>query len=458
MGRQLYILFAVVLAVRLTNARILWVEEAYPMAAAIQMLNGRLPYVDFWFDKPPLSAAIYLLWGASPGWVLRLAGALYITLCAWLASRLGGRYAAWLLAIYLSFGIPSAVMALAPDLLLVAPHLAAVWLAQTGRPWLAGLISGVALLINTKGLFVLAAALLWSPNWRTLAGFTALLPLQVFFGPAYWQQVWWWGRVYSATTFVTNPLLEFVRRTGNWIGFQSAAVVAASLQYRLIDWRNWAWLSLSLASVAMGLRFFPRYYFFLLVPVVVLAGKSLEQLPRTWRIAVLSLTLIPIARFAPRDIQLALGNERWDDLALFHDSQEIAKLINERAKPTDTIFVWGYRPDIDALTRLKGGTPYLESQPLDCVFADRHLRDLRTMPNLGCEDRLRKLREYEPNWLVDGLGPSNPRLRLEAYYPLQGYELIARTPTAYLYRLMLPQNRNIDAQLRIHPHEYSRNR
>ena len=69
MGRQLYILFAVVLAVRLTNARILWVEEAYPMTAAIQMLNGRLPYVDFWFDKPPLSAAFYLLWGASPGWV-----------------------------------------------------------------------------------------------------------------------------------------------------------------------------------------------------------------------------------------------------------------------------------------------------------------------------------------------------------------------------------------------------
>jgi len=404
--------------------------------------------VDFWFDKPPLSAAFYLLWGASPGLGLRIAGALYVTLCAWLASRLGGRYAAWLLAVYLSFGIPSAVMALAPDLLLVAPHLAAVLLAQTGRPWQAGVVSGVALLIHAKGLIVLAAALLWSPNWRTLAGFAALLPLQAVMGPAYWQQVWWWGRVYSATTFVVNPLLEFVRRTGNWIGFQSAAVVAAFLGFRQIDWRHWAWLGLSLGSVAMGLRFFPRYYFFLLVPVTVLAGRALEGMPRNWRIAVMALTLIPIARFAPRDAQLALGNERWDDLALFHDSQEIAKIIGERATAKDTIFVWGYRPDIDALTRLRGGTPYLESQPLDCVFADRHLRELKTMPNLGCEERLRRLREYEPNWLVDGLGPSNPRLRLEAYYPLRGYELIARTPSAYLYRLVLPQNRNLDARVR----------
>lgn len=435
-----------VLAVRLTHAGVLWIEEAYPMAAAIQMLHGRMPYSDFWLDKPPLSAAIYLLWGAQGGWVLRVAGAAYVTLCAALAWRAGGRYAAWLMAIYLSFGIPSAVMALAPDLLLVAPHLAAIWLAQTGRPWAAGLVCGVALGIHTKAVLILAGALLWLPNWRVLAGFAATLPAHVLLGEAYWTQVWWWGRVYSEHTFVTRPVAEFVRRTSNWLGFQSAAVVAALLPWRTLGWRNYAWLGLGLVGVAMGLRFFPRYYFFLLVPVVVLAGRSLETLPFKMRVAVLALALIPVVRFAPRDVQLALG-QKWDDLALFEDSRTIADYLKAQSGPEDTLFVWGYRPDIDALSRLKGGTPFLESQPLNCVFADRHLRESAPMPNLGCEQRLRRFREAEPSWLVDGLGPSNPRLRLEAYRSMRGYDLVLRTPTAYLYKLVTPQPRNIDVRL-----------
>jgi len=447
-ARQLLLIFVVVLAVRLMHVNLLWIEEAYPMTAAIQMLHGRWPYADFWFDKPPLSAALYLLWGAMPGWLLRLAGALYVTGCAGLAYRLGGRYAAWLIAIYLSFGIPSAVMALAPDLLLVAPHLGAVWMAQRGRPWLAGLICGVGLLIHTKAIFILAIALLWAPNWRTLAGFAVTLPVHALFGPNYWQQVWWWGGIYSSDTFVTKPLAEFLRRTANWVGFQSAAVVAAFLFWRSMEWRNYAWLGLSLVTVAMGLRFFPRYYFFLLVPMVVLAGRSLEQLKPRWRLALLVLLLIPVVRFGPRDIQLALGNQNWDDLALFHDSQTIVKYLSEQAKPADTLFVWGYRPDIDALSRMKGGTPYLESQPLDCIFADRHLREFKAMPGLGCEERLKRFREAEPTWMVDGLGPSNVRLRLEAYYPLKGYDLVLRTKTAYLYKLVLPQNQPLDVRLR----------
>ena len=445
MAKQLLLIFALVFAVRLTHSQLLWIEEAYPMTAAIQMLHGRLPYFDFWFDKPPLSAALYLLWGAAPGWLLRLAGALYVTGCAALAFRLGGRYAAWLLAVYLSFGIPSAVMALAPDLLLVAPHLAAIWMAQTGRPLVAGLICGVGLLIHTKAVFILAAALLWAPHWRTLAGFAATLPIHALFGPNYWQQVWWWGSIYSANTFVANPVVEFLRRTSNWIGFHSAAIVAAALYTH--NWRNYAWLVIAFASITTGLRFFPRYYFFLLVPIVILAGKSLEKLQPRWRIAVLALLLVPIVRFAPKDIQLALGNQRWDDLALFHDSQTIAKYINLQATPKDTLFVWGYRPDIDALTRLKGGTPFLESQPLDCIFADRHLRESTPMSNFGCDTRLQRFRESEPTWLVDGLGPSNVRLRLEVYRSLQGYDLVLRTQTAYLYKLVIPQHREIEAKL-----------
>jgi hypothetical protein len=429
------LLFAAVLAVRLSHAGILWIEESYPMAAAIQMLHGRLPYRDFWFDKPPLSAAVYLLWGALPGIPLRVAGAVYVTLCAYLADKLGGKYAAILIATYLSFGIPSAIMALAPDVLLVAPHLGAVWLAQSGRPVAAGLASGFALLIHTKAVFILAAALVFAPAWRTAAAFGAALPLHLLLGPDYWTQVWWWGRVYSENTFVPQPAFEFVRRTSNWIGFHATAVIGVLLPMGQTNWRNVAWLSLSAAAVITGLRFFPRYYFFLLVPCVVIAGRTLEQLPRYYRLGLLALLLIPAFRFAPRDVQLAMGNERWGDLNLFHDSEAIAKYLDDNAKPADTLFTWGYRPDIDALSRLKGGTPFLESQPITCVFADRHLTTNKPMTGLRCEERAKQLRESRPTWLVDGLGPSNPRLRLEAYYPLRGYELVLRTSSAYLYKL-----------------------
>src|SRR5262245_22640943 len=140
------LLFGGVLAARLCHLDILWVEECYPAAAAIQILHGKIPYRDFWFDKPPLSALLYLLWGAEAGWPLRLAGALFVTLVSWILYRfarelwgdLEGRFAACLSGFFLTFGVPSAVMALAPDLLMIAPHAGAVYLAWRGRAFWSG--------------------------------------------------------------------------------------------------------------------------------------------------------------------------------------------------------------------------------------------------------------------------------------------------------------------------------
>ena len=76
--RQLLLVFAAVLIFRLLHSRVLWVEEAYPTAAAINILAGRTLYTDFWFDKPPLFPYLYTLWGAETGMLLRIAGALYV--------------------------------------------------------------------------------------------------------------------------------------------------------------------------------------------------------------------------------------------------------------------------------------------------------------------------------------------------------------------------------------------
>ena len=84
------LIFLFVLAARLSHLRILWIEECYPAAGALQVLFGKVPYRDFWFDKPPLSMAPYLLWGAETGWPLRVAGALFVTLVSWKVNQLSG--------------------------------------------------------------------------------------------------------------------------------------------------------------------------------------------------------------------------------------------------------------------------------------------------------------------------------------------------------------------------------
>ena len=52
-------LFLFLLAAKLCHIHILWAEEGYASAAAVQILHGKMLYRDFWFDKPPLAALLY---------------------------------------------------------------------------------------------------------------------------------------------------------------------------------------------------------------------------------------------------------------------------------------------------------------------------------------------------------------------------------------------------------------
>jgi hypothetical protein len=437
------LLFAGLLAARLCHSGIVWVEEAYPSAAAIQMLFGKSLYRDIWFDKPPLSAAVYLLWGAHAGVPLRIAGAIFVFLCCLLIARLArdlwtaqeGLTAALLLGFFLTFGIPSAVMALAPDLLMIAPHLAAVYLAWRKRPLLSGLMAGIALLVNSKGVFVLAACLLWTGrSWPLLlAGFA--LPNVIalaWFGRAYWDEVWKWGALYSGQAFALETGLT---RTLNWAGFHAAIVVAAAFAlWRERNWRMLAWLILSAAAVAAGWRFFPRYYFQLLPVLVILAARGYVLLGRK-RAIVWLLLLIPLVRFGPRYVTLALGRDSdWADIRMSQDSREAASHIAHEG----ALLVWGYRPDVFVCTRLPAGTRFLDSQPLTGVLADRHLTTSEpAAPELAAQNR-RDLVKTAPTWIVDGLGPLNPKLAITAYPDLHdwlsGYEVVARTSYSIVYR------------------------
>jgi hypothetical protein len=466
-----FVVFALLLAARLCHLDILWAEETLPLAAAEQMVHGKVLYRDLWFDKPPLLAWTYLAWGAWDGFPLRLAGALYALLGCWLAWRFardlwGRREALWaagLLAFYLIFDIPSAVTPLAADLLMLAPHIAAVWLAWRGRAFWSGVLAGVAFLVNAKGVFVLAACAVWNVRALPLlvAGFAtpnlvaaALLWSQGAFG-AYYEQVWKWGRMYAAATFLENPWTNGLLRTAHWLGFHVAIVIGAlwSLGAANLGGRGrlkaetrarWAaWVAICCIAVAAGGRFFPRYYFQLL-PAAVLAGaRGLALLGRRRAMAVCLLLLVPLVRFGPRYALLARDlaegqPHQWADIAMDRDSRQAAQVVLQRSAPGDTLFVWGFRPELYVYTGLAAGTRFLDSQPLTGVPADRHLAEWQPVESEGARGRRAELAGTDPAFIMDGLGPLNPRLAIGGYADLQpwlaGYAEVGRTASTVIYR------------------------
>jgi len=446
----LALLFLGLLAARLCHSGIVWVEEAYPTAAAIQILTGKMLYRDLWFDKPPLSALIYLLWDARIGVVLRLAGALFVFSCCAMLRQFArdlwgpreGLAAALLLGFFLTFGIPAAVMALAPDLLMVLPHIAAVYLAWRRRAFLSGLVAGIALMLNAKAFFMLAACLFFA--WRgagwLLAGFAIPnIVALIWFGRPYVDQVWRWGAMYSEQTFAFST--GFIR-SANWAGFQSALMVGAAFAIWKEDrwrWKMAAWLLLSLVAVAAGWRFFPRYYFQLLPVMALLAARGYTLLGRC-RFIMLALLLIPLLRFGPRYVMLAndLAHGRqsnWTDLALNQDSKAASDVIGHAG----TLLVWGYRPDVFAYTRIPAGSRFLDSQPLTGVLADRHLTSSQPFaPEWAARNR-RELIASDPTWIVDGLGPLNPALAITNFTDLRewlaSYREVGRTRFSIIYKL-----------------------
>jgi hypothetical protein len=431
------LLFAVLLAAHLCHSRILWAEEDLPLAAARQILFAKTLYRDIWFDKPPLVTLIYVLWAAKIGVILRIAGALYCTVVCWLAYTVAkslwsdreARWAAILMAFFLTFDTPSSVLPLAADSLLIAPHLLAILLAIQGRAIWSGIAAGIGFLFNTKALLVLASCAVFAGP-LVIVGF--MIPcaisggLLAFSGAwrPYLDQVWIWPAAYAQNTFVERPVLNGLLRTGNWAGFHATLVVGMcrTLVERDRRWRLLAWTLLSLAGVALGWRFFPRYYFQLLPVAVILASRGLILLGSRWWLAVI-LLLIPLGRFGPRYVILAANTEpQWSDLAMDRESREAADILNHIRRPGDTLFVWGYRPDLFAYTGMTAASKYLDCQAMTGVPADRHLTQSQpVLPPAVTAEARRELARSHPDFIVDGLSEYNPDLAISRYPELQAW-------------------------------------
>jgi hypothetical protein len=444
-------LFALLLTAHLFHSGVLWAEEDLPLAAALRMLHGGALYRDIWFDKPPLVPAIYLLWGVRIGPALRIAGALYAWLACALAyalasrlwSRREGYAAAALLGFFLTFDTHSAVLPLAADLLLLVPHLAAVLLASQRRFFWSGVAAGIGFLFNAKAAFVLLACAVfaWPAVIPVLAGFAVpnlaalgwLLGTGAF-GP-YIDQVWRWPAQYTGSPIVPDPVWNGVVRTLNWLGFHAVlAIGAAVFWFSGKRWKFVAWAAICLAGVALGWRFFPRYYFLLLPALAIPAARGLTLIRSRVVVMIVLLTmLVPLIRFGPRYATLANSS----DLALDRDSREASRIALSDAPPGGSLYVWGYRPEMYVYTGLRPATKYLECQAMTGVPADRHLGSSEIVLTSGTHEAREELARSRPDVLIDGLSLYNPALSMDRYPELRewlkGYREVARTKGSIIY-------------------------
>jgi hypothetical protein len=449
-------LFAVVLAAHLRHSGVLWAEEDLPLAVALAMKRGAVLYRDVWFDKPPLVPAIYLLWGAAIGPVLRVAGAIYTLVACGFAYGIGAALwsrreayvAAGLLAFFLTFDTHSAVLPLAADLLLVVPHLAAIYFAVRRQSFWSGVAAGVGFLFNAKAVLVLAVCgIFLTPAVLPILLLGFAVPNLIALGwlgaagalPFYIEQVWQWPAQYAGSPVVSDPVSNGVLRTVNWMGFHAAIVIAAVWFWvRERQLKFVLWTAICYVGVVLGWRFFPRYFFLILPPLVMSAAGAFSR-PRQGQARsldprwLLVLLIIPLVRFLPHYISLA----NWSDLALDSDSRAAAQLVKSLVPPNSSLYVWGYRPEIFVYTDLKPATRYLECQAMTGVPADRHLTQSTVVLTSGTHEAREELAHSAPDVLIDGLSPYNPALAMQNYPELKSwllqYRETARTRGAIIY-------------------------
>lgn len=456
-------MFAFLLALHLRHAGVLWEGDSLPLAAALQMKRGSVLYREIWFDKPPLVAAVYLLWGAKAGTALRIAGAVYAWIACLLAYALAagkgmrgeGYWAAGLLGFFLTFDTHSAVLPLAADMLLLVPHLAAVLLALRKQAFWSGVAAGIGFLFNAKAVFVLAACAIfvlpgaWTQALLLLAGF--LLPNLAALGwiagtgalTPYLDQAWRWPARYAASPVVPDPVWNGVVRTLGWLGFHAVLVIGA-----LIFWlrrgtgkttgRYLAWAVICYAGVVLGWRFFPRYFLLLLAPLTIMAARGLTCLRSRAAVAIaVAAMAVPLVRFAPRYVSLT----NWNDLALDRDSREASRialgLAKEQAPAEGSLFVWGYRPEDYVYTGLRPATRFLDSQAMTGVPADRHLTQSDVVLTAGTQEARAELARSRPDVVIDGLSLYNPALAMDHYAQLRPwlaqYREAGRTRGSIIY-------------------------
>jgi hypothetical protein len=308
-------------------------------------------------------------------------------------------------------------------------------------------------------VFVLATCAAWmlADLPMLIAGFAlpavigAIAALLTRAWQGYYEQVWRWGLIYAEQSPVLQPWRHALVRTLDWLGFHAALTLGAMFGFTRISrgerWKLGVWLALSFIAASLGWRFAPHYFLQVLPPLIVVAARGIVLALRDRKkiaVALLALSLLPsLIRFGPRYASLAYDNfagrePNWIDVLMDLDSQQAAKKIRALSQGGDTLFVWGYRPDIYVYTRMTSGSRFWDSQPLTGVPADRHLHTNAPIYGGPAAANRQELVRSHPTFIVDGLGLLNPKLAPGVYPELRPwlahYRLMGRTKLSLIYR------------------------
>lgn len=478
------------MATRIFYLSYVWADEGLWFTAAQEMLRGKALYTEIWFDKPPGLALVFAGLFAVDGLAgVRLFTILYAFAVAVLLWHMGrtfwgeseGRTAALLYAFYNATYIHSQALPLAGDHLMLLPYLGAGFLYLRGRPLIGGLLASLAFQINPKAAVLLLFVAILGERRRLLPFATGAaagtLPWLLWLNAAglwtdYVRDFWGWGFRYVSVYSPGEMLWNGLRRTLNYAGFHLPLVVSLGFLMRYNEpEKRWSrtlliWLAVSFLGVAAGGRFFPRYFFQVLPLLCLLAARGyhlyrLAPGPNFWRCVIAAGLLVSCVRFHSRTVVLAYEAvtgaktsfmANWSDTAIDRGSREIARHVSG-----ETLFVWGYRPEIYFYSGCRPASRFLSSQPLTGVPADIHLRESRSSnPDEARSNRSALAAEIlarHPAYIVDGLGPYNPELAMERYPEMRRLleEFYEREPGeighGWIYRLRSMPSRSTSRQM-----------
>lgn len=392
---------------------------------AWRWLDGALPYVDSFDQKPPavylVYAAAFSIFGVSPEG-LHWATGIYTlgTLVALYAlgrrlvsaeAGLAGAAVLGFLVVEPSFfgnAANTETFLILPMVLGLHASLVAAERASPGWAFLAGILGAVACLFKQVAAFnllycglIVTFAGSWRPDFRqgtaimagallpllaTLALFAAAGALQPLLDHVLWNNLG-----YSARQELSEYPRAFWRTFAPSIGASGGIYALAAAGLLLRDapaagaprapgrdprWLLLGWLVFSLLGVSVGGYFRHHYHLQAMPAVALLAGAGAVALaraalpPHRQRAGTVVLLVVAIgagllasrAYFFPSSP--AAASRALYGTSPFAESPRVARFIAERTRPDETIFVFGSEPQIPLLAGRRSASRYILMYPL----------------------------------------------------------------------------------------------
>lgn len=389
------------------------------------LLQGKVPYVDLWNPKPPAVFYVYASAMAVFGRTvpaLRLIDLLIapVLLCAvwWIGRRAAdSRLGLWAALLFGVFYFTETFWTLTQnDGIVLLPMLlsmvAALRAADGGRrswgwAFVCGALAGLAVWFKYPfALFAGAAALAYvllsaRLRWKDGLGFAAGLLGALASGVGAMMSIGAWdallesARVTSSYTALGFNLPDFLAAMELAFGFRwsqwglafilGAAGIVAGLWPRftpnarqrrmVIVWAGW--LALGFAMMAVQAKGYDYHWLPMLPPLALLAGFGSVALTRrfpAWAQMVAAAVVFGLALTVVWRPALPYLTGQEDQIAYFDhfqggefnagESQRVADYLRAHNVPGDSLYVWGFRPEIYYLTDLNPPTRFIFQFPL----------------------------------------------------------------------------------------------